>query len=509
MSSGREDLIRELVAGREAVVQACWAQQAWGAGKLYTTDGQPLRVVFPGWLNRGAGPDFREARVLIGAAEHRGDVEIHLSEQDWLRHAHHEDPNYGRVVLHVVLIAGESPAALSTAGTPIPVFVAAPHILPEALRLMDDPEQLLHRYESLPGRCGLRAAQSDPEAVEAVIAHAAEARARQKAERLEADWQPDGEEQLLFELIFQALGYRPYAPVFRALARRYPLNALYPSLALPEAQARVAVLARWFGALGLLEEDPGTAHPESEGELAASWKALGEKPSVTALPRGGARPQNSPERRMVGLFHHLRFVRGNLLKGWLAFLKDLDALRDQPEFRRRAHDALDAAFATPAGEPWRGLVSRGVALGGAPHPPAPSPLGGEGELGIGSTESPSARFAGSSRKRPAAGEARLIGEDRVAVILANAVVPFFLAYARRRGDAELEKVLYRLFLVLPGEGPNWRTRFMTQRLMPLRPLPRSLRTQQGLIQIHQDFCTSFESGCGDCRFPDLIAPAKG
>jgi hypothetical protein len=70
-------------------------------------------------------------------------------------------------------------------------------------------------------------------------------------------------------------------------------------------------------------------------------------------------------------------------------------------------------------------------------------------------------------------------------------------------------VLYRLFLVLPGEGPNWRTRFMTQRLMPLKPLPRTLRTQQGLIQIHQDFCTSFESGCGDCRFPDLISAPKG
>jgi hypothetical protein len=173
---------------------------------------------------------------------------------------------------------------------------------------------------------------------------------------------------------------------------------------------------------------------------------------------------------MVGCFHHLLFLRGDLLKGWMRFLKELDALRDQPEFRRRAHDALEAAFATPAGEPWRARVSYGAALGR---------------------------------------DTQLIGEDRVAVVLANAIVPFFLAYARRRGDAELEKVLYRLFLVLPGEGPNWRTRFMTQRLMPLKPLPRTLRTQQGLIQIHQDFCTSFESGCGDCRFPDLISAPKG
>jgi hypothetical protein len=366
--SDKLGLIRELVAGREAVLQACWAQQAWTSARLHTADGQPLRVEFPGWLNRSAGPDFTDARVRIGANEHRGDVEIHLDEQDWRRHAHDRDPNYGRVVLHVVLTAGGAPAAQFHSGAPIPVFVAGPHVSPDALRLLDDPEKMLRRYETLPGRCGLRAARSDPAAVEAVIAHAAETRARHKAERVEAEWPRSDEEQLLFELIFQALGYRPFAPVFRDLARRFPLGALHRLLDRPAEEARRAVLARWFGALGLLEgETVAAADPAADAErraLAALWQALGEPPSVATLPRGGARPQNSPQRRMVGCFHHLLFLRGDLLKGWLRFLRDLDALRDQPEFRRRAHDALEAAFATPAGEPWRARVSYGAALGG-------------------------------------------------------------------------------------------------------------------------------------------------
>ncbi|HUJ74168.1 MAG TPA: hypothetical protein VL359_04885, partial [bacterium] len=78
----------------------------------------------------------------------------------------------------------------------------------------------------------------------------------------------------------------------------------------------------------------------------------------------------------------------------------------------------------------------------------------------------------------------------------------------QRKDVELEKVLYRLFIVLPGEGPNEKTRFMERRLMPLAPLPRTLRTQQGLIQIRQDFCTKFFEGCSGCRLPDLIAPLR-
>ena len=59
-----------------------------------------------------------------------------------------------------------------------------------------------------------------------------------------------------------------------------------------------------------------------------------------------------------------------------------------------------------------------------------------------------------------------------------------------------------------GIAPNHRTRFMDRRLVLFSKLPRTLRTQQGLLQIHQDYCTSFESGCEGCRFPDLIGPAR-
>lgn len=475
MPTNRERLIQDLVAQREAVLHACWAQQAWTPGPLATADGQRLEVVFPGWINRGPGPDFTQARVLISGTEYAGDVEIHKDERDWRRHGHREDPEYGRVILHVVLRAGppgESSARNPHSGAAVPVFPIARHLSPHLLGLMDEPEALLRRYGTLPGRCGLRAAQADPGALEVVIAHAAEVRVRGVADQLLATW-PEDEEQLLFELIFQSLGYRPFAAIFRQLARRFPLAELYPWLRPVQAgsgahaAARAAVLGRWFGALNLLPATYGVA----DG-LRADWEAWRGRwaASGAANPfrpkRGGARPWNSPERRMVGLFHHLAGMGGALLKNWLVLLKRLDGLRDQPEFRQRAQAALAVGFATPEDEPWRGRVS----------------------------------FTAPALRQPA----RLIGDDRIAVILANAIVPFFLAYARRRGDAELEKILYRLFIVLPGEGPNAKTRFMLQRLMPLKPLPRTLRTQQGLIQVHTDFCTSFLSGCGECRFPDLI-----
>ena len=170
---------------------------------------------------------------------------------------------------------------------------------------------------------------------------------------------------------------------------------------------------------------------------------------------------------MVGMFHHLHALhRTGWLRGWLAVLVELDGMRHAPDLRREALRCLGRLFATPEDEPWRRRVSFGAA-----------------------------------RLERAAG---LIGADRAMIVMANAVIPFFLAYARRRDDKELEKLLYRLFIVLPPEAPNSKTRFMETRLMLTGELPRTLRSQQGLLQIHQDFCTSFEAGCQACGFPDLI-----
>jgi len=472
-AAGRGRLVEELHASREAILQACWAQQTWAARELATTDGTPLKVLFQGWLNRGPGPDFREARLALGDAEVFGDVEVHLEDGTWNAHGHRHDPAFDRVALHVVLHHTPGQQVRAPVGRPIPTFHAGAFLSPQIVAALGDPAEMLRRYESLPGRCGLRAGLTGHTALQAVIARAAEVRARQKADRLATAWEAQPEEQTLYEAVFRSLGYQPYAEAFAAVARRFPLADLADLLQLPPARARAEVLGRWMGALGLLEPPGGApVHPAAADDLAAwraAWEAAGRPRLADPLRRRPSRPWNAPERRLVGLFHHLHGMgRDGWLKAWLAFLHDLDALRDGPHLKREALALLGRAFATPAAEPWRRLV--------------------------GFTRPPLARAA------------QLVGADRVTVVMANAVVPFFLAYARRRGDLALEKLLYRLFIVLPPEAPNRRTRFMEQRMLLLHPAPRTLRSQQGLLQIHQDFCLSFNAGCADCDFPDLIAP---
>ena len=55
---------------------------------------------------------------------------------------------------------------------------------------------------------------------------------------------------------------------------------------------------------------------------------------------------------------------------------------------------------------------------------------------------------------------QLVGKERQRILLVNAVLPFFLVYARHENYPEIEKLLYRLFIILPEKASNSKTRFM-------------------------------------------------
>ena len=93
----------------------------------------------------------------------------------------------------------------------------------------------------------------------------------------------------------------------------------------------------------------------------------------------------------------------------------------------------------------------------------------------------------------------LIGDSRVAEILANVGFPFLLAQGRevwsdfekltaRLTNRRLETAMTRLF----GENPRGRG-FM-----------KTVAQQQGLLQIYEDFCLQDNSDCIHCPFPEQM-----
>jgi hypothetical protein len=94
----------------------------------------------------------------------------------------------------------------------------------------------------------------------------------------------------------------------------------------------------------------------------------------------------------------------------------------------------------------------------------------------------------------------LIGESRVADILANVLFPFWVSedadilqeYAKlaaRLSNRRLETAATRLF----GNDPR-RAQFL-----------KTVAHQQGLLQIYEDFCMQDNSDCTQCPFPEQMA----
>ncbi|MFH1196922.1 MAG: DUF2851 family protein [bacterium] len=69
---------------------------------LTTNDGQEITILDLGVFDDSlAGPDFKNARVRVGNITYVGDIEIDNSYADWKNHGHNIDAKYSKVILHV------------------------------------------------------------------------------------------------------------------------------------------------------------------------------------------------------------------------------------------------------------------------------------------------------------------------------------------------------------------------------------------------------------------------
>ena len=82
--------------------------EIWKEGKFtkeFTLgDSQTIEIVDSGTHNKdSAGPDFLNARIKFGNITYLGDIEIDTSYSDWKSHGHYFDKIYNKVILHVVI----------------------------------------------------------------------------------------------------------------------------------------------------------------------------------------------------------------------------------------------------------------------------------------------------------------------------------------------------------------------------------------------------------------------
>jgi hypothetical protein len=269
-------------------------------------------------------------------------------------------------------------------------------------------------------------------------------------------------DQILYEEIMTALGYKNNRAPFRYLAEQLPLETLRKA----SGRNTLKAYALLMGVAGLLPaQTPSRWDAETRAFVRQLWDHWWKHQaawSARALRRknwklSGLRPQNHPQRRLM--LAAILFTREDNLTRSLTALNTTSAdecLRKIAAFFQPAADTYWQCRLTFAGKPQSAMIS-------------------------------------------------LMGTSRVAAIVSNVCVPFLAALGNRQ-------VMHPAFLRrLPPEEDNQIIRQTAHNLLGPDHNPdlyRSGLRQQGLIQIFHDFCLTDRSRCENCALLKALTKTR-
>ncbi|PYJ09152.1 MAG: hypothetical protein DMF06_10880, partial [Verrucomicrobia bacterium] len=356
---------RQRMAG-ELELQARWYAGDFGR-QFHSVSGDTVEIIQFGTWNRAAGPDFSDAVIRInGGGALRGPIEFDLMDRSWETHGHATNPAFEDAVLHVFVHQSDRAFFTRTRShRNVPQVRVDPATLPDSFSA--------NVPLARPGRCQAPLRDLPQERLGCILAAASQFRLQRKAARIQNIVENHGRDQALFQEIAAALGYRENKLAFTLLAQRLPLAFLRTQN--DEAEAIL------FGVAGFLEAPDLAIYSGKTRDYVRKlwdrWWPHRDEMQRLVLPRklwrlSGTRPLNHPQRRLGAL--------ATLAGAWRPFTKSL-----RPNDVRPAEDFF--------------LELR--------HP-----------------------FWNSHytlTSEPAGKEMALVGQSRIADILANVLLPFFLA----------------------------------------------------------------------------------
>lgn len=275
----------------ERLLQFLWLHQYFEKSELTTTEGQAVLVRHPGQWNTNQGPDFLEAQLQIADTRWAGNVEIHVRSSDFQKHGHEQDPQYQRLILHVVY-QDDAPVRQAGGGL-LPTVVLGPRI---AHTLLSRYEQLMqqHRFVACEHALPVLNNMQWYGYKEALMA----ARWMRKTQAFSAMASAGRWEELCWQLMAQAMGGKVNGFVFLQMARQItPTMLARHSHHLPYLEALL------LGQCGLLKSKgaPDDYLRELQGHYTHLAAKNGLEPVQLPASLLRMRPANFPTIRLAQL----------------------------------------------------------------------------------------------------------------------------------------------------------------------------------------------------------------
>ena len=279
-----------------------WQHRHFDFLKAKTTDGQAVSVIFPGYHNHDAGPDFLQAVVTIDDVRWVGSVEIHCRSSDWLRHRHQNDDKYKSVILHVVF---EHDMEIQLSDHERIPTLELKGLIPDEMfvrydSLMNVPDSLLCRHHL---------AEVEPLLLQNQLSESLLARMMRRQsdfqhilDSCQKDWN-----ELIYRTMAIGFGCKKNGAAFELLAQSLPYRILRA-----HHSSRLQVYALVFGQSGLLDL---AGDDEYAGRLGYEYDYLRYKYRLTYIgPHQWnwlrLRPQNFPTLRLAQ-FAQMLYETGN------------------------------------------------------------------------------------------------------------------------------------------------------------------------------------------------------
>lgn len=490
----------------EDLLRHIWSKQLFDVEKLVTTEGNTVRVIQPGILHRGSGPDFRNAKIEIAGKTFFGDIEFHRTVEDWQAHNHDKDPAYNTVILHVVL-QGKSAQTFSKSGRTIHTVILEPFLLSSVEAISDQlaREEYTSRITTI--RCSATNDEIPPEMLRRWIHQVYRERLEEKTRRLyerlcdtiltqqknigephppyDALVDPNDIplpnvhiekdlfrqklpwEQVLYEEVMDGFGYSNNREPMKKLAENISLLQLLTINQLREGEKSVTELSVLqlqsvlFKASGLLPELSELGDQDSKvfvHQLHSTWKELKTKPSFAALHKtewnfSPTRPSNFPTIRIAAasIFVHKLLYES---------------------FFRSIIIIIGGKFSSPQIK-----IEQLLNL---------FELGGDPFWNYHYT------FTEAVHKPHS-----LLGESRKHDILINTIIPFVCLYANIFGKKDLAEHCLNIAVELPLLEDNSILTQMHKQLLKGKIKIEHAFQQQGILQLYRKYCT--KNRCAECE----------
>ena len=440
----------------EDLIIKIWQHQLLGRTDLTTEEGEPVRIIYPGRINDDQGADLLDAAIATDQGLLKGDVEVHVRSSDWRAHRHYQDPNYNRVILHVVMWRDTTVTTNLQNGREVPILALHKYVVSPASQWAN----LAYSTDTLNLPCHQTRENLPTSILAEFLDSAGKERFLAKAAKFQADLTQTEAGQSLYQGIMGALGYSKNKLPFLELARRLPLQILesltQSKMSDEECLARQQALL--LGTAGLLPSQRPNWHQKNEiddrwvEKLERLWSSTHqtEVMSENNWHLFKVRPNNSPVRRLVAMSYlTLRYREKGIFDGLVNQIKEAAV--------SKGRHRLEKALLITTNGYWASHFDFG--------------------------------FVSSLRNLT------LLGSSRAADIAVNVLLPFTVAWGKFTAQPELARKAFALYCLYPKLVTNTIERHMSKQLGVSSSLVNSAQRQQGLIHIYNTLCSQGKCHC--------------